>query len=636
MNKPKLLLLLVAFAAGLAPMRQAAATDAPAPPAAPAAPAVASAPAPAKVDAAAHPKGSLTITRDGKHSVTIKAEIKTKDDKPAAGTDAESGADKSAADGGDGDAADDKDDGDGGHRHGRSGDSIVNVGSDSMLEAGRHADAVVAVMGNATSAGDVNDAVVAVMGDARSTGTVGDSVVAVLGNNYVDGPVKGDVVAALGNVELGPNAVVEGQVVAVGGALKRDPGAIVHGEVQEVNIFGAEGVSRVGAGLHAWIRHCLLLGRPLAFAPGLAWAWELAAVYLAGYLLIALLFPTAMQNCLETMARRPGRSVLAAILAVPLKYIAFILLAVTGVGVLLMPFLGIALWLGGALGKAVAFAWIGRRLLPRTESREAGPLVLATLVGALVATVFYVVPFVGFFVYKALAVLGLGIVAYTLILHWFPEGRQPGVGGRGGPTGLPPAGGHPAGAQPADAAAASAAAAAAGTSAAAMAAESVATDAGPAPAAGASASAAPGAYASAAPAGSAPYDASGMERASFWLRMGALAIDFALVAIALGFLPLVDSSVGRCIALTAVYGAIMWKLRGTTVGGVICHLRIARLDGQPIDWSTAIVRALGCFLSLLAAGVGFLWIIWDPERQAWHDKIAGTVVVRDVRSRPLV
>jgi uncharacterized RDD family membrane protein YckC len=34
--------------------------------------------------------------------------------------------------------------------------------------------------------------------------------------------------------------------------------------------------------------------------------------------------------------------------------------------------------------------------------------------------------------------------------------------------------------------------------------------------------------------------------------------------------------------------------------------------------------------------VGFLWIIWDAEKQAWHDKIAGTVVVRLPKAAPLV
>lgn len=40
------------------------------------------------------------------------------------------------------------------------------------------------------------------------------------------------------------------------------------------------------------------------------------------------------------------------------------------------------------------------------------------------------------------------------------------------------------------------------------------------------------------------------------------------------------------------------------------------------------VVALGCFLSLLIAGLGFIWIAVDREHQAWHDKIAGTWVVR--------
>jgi uncharacterized RDD family membrane protein YckC len=80
----------------------------------------------------------------------------------------------------------------------------------------------------------------------------------------------------------------------------------------------------------------------------------------------------------------------------------------------------------------------------------------------------------------------------------------------------------------------------------------------------------------------------------------------------------------------------MWKLKGTTVGGVICNLRLARVDGRAIDWSTAIVRALSCFLSMAFLFLGFFWIAFDRERQAWHDKIAGTMVVRVPRGSSLV
>jgi uncharacterized RDD family membrane protein YckC len=79
----------------------------------------------------------------------------------------------------------------------------------------------------------------------------------------------------------------------------------------------------------------------------------------------------------------------------------------------------------------------------------------------------------------------------------------------------------------------------------------------------------------------------------------------------------------------------MWKLRGSTVGGIIFDLRVVRLDGRIVDWETAIVRALACFLSLAVAGLGFIWIVFDRDNQAWHDKIAGTVVVRVPKGVPL-
>ena len=83
---------------------------------------------------------------------------------------------------------------------------------------------------------------------------------------------------------------------------------------------------------------------------------------------------------------------------------------------------------------------------------------------------------------------------------------------------------------------------------------------------------------------------------------------------------------GWFIAL-AIYGAIMWKLKGTTIGGIVCGLKVVRVDNREIDWPTAVVRALGCFLSLAVAGLGFIWVAIDDEKQSWHDKIAGTAVV---------
>ncbi|MGH8294599.1 MAG: RDD family protein, partial [Steroidobacteraceae bacterium] len=82
------------------------------------------------------------------------------------------------------------------------------------------------------------------------------------------------------------------------------------------------------------------------------------------------------------------------------------------------------------------------------------------------------------------------------------------------------------------------------------------------------------------------------------------------------------------LLVLAAYGAVMWKFKGTTIGGIVCDLKVVRIGGAPLDWGTAIIRALGCFLSLVIACLGFIWIAVDREHQAWHDKIAGTVVVR--------
>jgi uncharacterized RDD family membrane protein YckC len=116
--------------------------------------------------------------------------------------------------------------------------------------------------------------------------------------------------------------------------------------------------------------------------------------------------------------------------------------------------------------------------------------------------------------------------------------------------------------------------------------------------------------------------------------MGALVIDLVLVSFVLSLL--YHQGARGTLLVVAAYAAIMWKLRGSTVGGIVFDLQVARLDGRLLDWETAIVRALACFLSLAILGLGFFWIAIDPERQAWHDKIAGTVVVRAARGAALV
>jgi uncharacterized RDD family membrane protein YckC len=60
------------------------------------------------------------------------------------------------------------------------------------------------------------------------------------------------------------------------------------------------------------------------------------------------------------------------------------------------------------------------------------------------------------------------------------------------------------------------------------------------------------------------------------------------------------------------------------------------LDDRPVSWSVAAVRGLSAFLSLAIAGLGFIWVAFDDDKQSWHDKIAGTTIVKVPKGTPLI
>lgn len=87
--------------------------------------------------------------------------------------------------------------------------------------------------------------------------------------------------------------------------------------------------------------------------------------------------------------------------------------------------------------------------------------------------------------------------------------------------------------------------------------------------------------------------------------------------------------------LLLIYHIAFWAWKGTTVGGIICQLRVVRVDGSPLQFVDALVRGLSAIFSIVVLGLGIFWILRDPERQAWHDRIAGTYVVKVPRNWPL-
>lgn len=83
------------------------------------------------------------------------------------------------------------------------------------------------------------------------------------------------------------------------------------------------------------------------------------------------------------------------------------------------------------------------------------------------------------------------------------------------------------------------------------------------------------------------------------------------------------------LALALAFFLIMWvNFDGATPGKKLMAIKIIKADGSKVTYPVAFIRYIGYFLSAFIFALGYLWIIWDKKKQGWHDKIAGTTVVK--------
>ena len=117
----------------------------------------------------------------------------------------------------------------------------------------------------------------------------------------------------------------------------------------------------------------------------------------------------------------------------------------------------------------------------------------------------------------------------------------------------------------------------------------------------------------------------------FWKRVLAYAIDNLLIYALFWLIPGIDmdnSWVNILIFLTwTAYFVWMVGTYGATIGKMILKMKIVKENGKPLTYSDALLRELASYLSVLALGLGYFSIGWDPRKQGWHDKIAKTLVV---------
>jgi uncharacterized RDD family membrane protein YckC len=122
-------------------------------------------------------------------------------------------------------------------------------------------------------------------------------------------------------------------------------------------------------------------------------------------------------------------------------------------------------------------------------------------------------------------------------------------------------------------------------------------------------------------------------RAGFGIRLGAFLLDGLIVGIPLNLVLFFIDVFAIRQSLSFVVGIaysvyFIGSPSGQTVAMKLCNIRAidAQTAGQ-IEYGTALVRHLVSFVSGLACLVGYLWMLWDPEKQTWHDKVANTFVV---------
>jgi len=76
-----------------------------------------------------------------------------------------------------------------------------------------------------------------------------------------------------------------------------------------------------------------------------------------------------------------------------------------------------------------------------------------------------------------------------------------------------------------------------------------------------------------------------------------------------------------------VYYLFFWMAAGQTPGKYLIGIKIVAMDGSKLKLRHVVLRYAGYYLSGLALGSGFLWILVDDQRRAWHDRIANTCVI---------
>lgn len=466
-------------------------------------------------------------------------------------------------------------------------------------------------------------------GYTLKAGEAAREVTVIFGDAVIEGRVDRDVVVVLGSARLASTAVIDGSLVVVGGSAQAADGAQVHedlfvggGGLEASSGFqpgghfvgiGSAALNETFANIVPWLTRGLLWGRPIV--PSLSWVWTIAFGFFLLNLLLNVVFDVPIRAATTTLRAAPLSTFMSGLLVMLLAGPICLLLMVSVIGIAVVPFVMCALLIAAVLGKIAFARWIGMSVVAQDDLESRPQAMRSFLIGSAVMCVAYVLPIVGLVTWAMAGVFGLGAATQAFFTAYRRENPKPPRKVKVAAPDAPPPPPAPSSTDPSPSVAYAAAVA-------------------PEPAAEGPL------YAAIAPPVEPVPVATASElvllpRAAFPERLAAFTLDLILILITVQVLNFDREWVRIAFLLALAYHVTFWTLKGTTLGGIICQLRLVRVDGAQVGFPDALVRGLTGIFSLAVFGIGFLWILKDPDRQAWHDRVAGTYVVKVPRTWPI-
>lgn len=224
-----------------------------------------------------------------------------------------------------------------------------------------------------------------------------EDAVAVGGSVYVDGIVDGDAVAVGGTIHLSEEAIIHGDAVTVGGTIDKAEGAMIYGTTVDVGSFNFENIF---AGKHFFSGHRGI--------PKILTIIPLIGLF-ALVLLLSILIPTELSTVAANIKNEPIIMFLWGILGIILIVPLAVMLAISIIGIVLIPIEVLAVFLALLIGYIAVAIIIGKKLL-RALNKDNPAVILSAILGVLILWLVGLIPIFGSIVMVIAWIIGFGAV----------------------------------------------------------------------------------------------------------------------------------------------------------------------------------------------------------------------------------